>query len=240
MKIRFLCLNDCFIYEQLQLEEAILRTSEDNWILCNMGSAGAIVMGLSQKADEHVNDYNTLPLIQRFSGGGCVVVDQNTFFLTFIFNKHELAFKPYPEPMYRYLLAFLRTMLNLPIELRETDYVIKDKKIIGNAQSITKNKFLHHMTLLYDLDPQKMSLLKQPNKAPLYRNNRSHMEFLCTLKENGITQKTLFEQCSLTVMSHFDLVPTSFEQAKAYISKEHRKSTRLLNVSTTSDLISNV
>ncbi|NGX54212.1 MAG: hypothetical protein K1000chlam4_00937, partial [Chlamydiae bacterium] len=37
------------IFEQLQLEEALLRADEGNWCLINSGVPPAIVMGISAK-----------------------------------------------------------------------------------------------------------------------------------------------------------------------------------------------
>ena len=44
--------------------------------------------------------------------------------------------------------------------LREHDYVINDRKIGGNAQTITKDRFVHHTSFLWNFDAKKMSYLK--------------------------------------------------------------------------------
>ena len=66
-------------------------------------------------------------------------------------------------------------------ELRENDYVLADRKIGGNAQSITKDGWLHHTSFLWNFHQENMAYLSLPNKRPDYRGDRDHSEFLVTL-----------------------------------------------------------
>ena len=87
-KLNLVCLDSVPIYEQLQLEEALLRVGRGNWCLINTGSPPAVVMGISAVAHEVVDctKVQGIPLIRRFSGGGTVIVDPNTVFFTLIFD----------------------------------------------------------------------------------------------------------------------------------------------------------
>lgn len=49
------------------------------------------------------------------------------------------------------------------------DYVFGERKFGGNAQAITKNRWLHHTSLLWDFADARMALLKHPSKVPEYR-----------------------------------------------------------------------
>jgi lipoate-protein ligase A len=49
------------------------------------------------------------------------------------------------------------------------DYAFADRKFGGNAQSITKNRWIHHTSFLWDYEVKNMSYLKLPAKAPKYR-----------------------------------------------------------------------
>ena len=49
------------------------------------------------------------------------------------------------------------------------DYCFGDVKFGGNAQAITKQRFLHHTSLLWDYQDGRMKLLKHPAKIPDYR-----------------------------------------------------------------------
>ncbi|NQT32307.1 MAG: lipoate--protein ligase family protein [Candidatus Omnitrophica bacterium] len=63
-----------------------------------------------------------------------------------------------------------------------SDLALLGKKISGNAQARKKKYFLHHGTILYDLDLEKVSVyLKHPPKEPKYREGRSHKDFLTNI-----------------------------------------------------------
>ena len=63
------------------------------------------------------------------------------------------------------------------------DLVLGDHKIGGNAQCITKDRWLHHTSFLWDYDPARMALLRQPPKAPEYRASRAHGSFVARLRD---------------------------------------------------------
>merc|ERR1712166_1232196 len=67
--------------------------------------------------------------------------------------------------------------------LHEHDYGVADKKIAGNAQSISGGRWVHHTSFLWNVDPLAMSMLTLPNKRPDYRRDRSHADFLQPLSE---------------------------------------------------------
>lgn len=54
------------------------------------GAKPTIVLGIGGKADKLVHLDRTaqdgIPLLRRFSGGGTVIVDQDSLFVTFIMN----------------------------------------------------------------------------------------------------------------------------------------------------------
>ena len=50
-----------------------------------------------------------------------------------------------------------------------SDYVFGTHKFGGNAQSITKNRWIHHTSFLWDYDVRNMAYLKLPKRAPEYR-----------------------------------------------------------------------
>lgn len=177
------------ILEQLFLEEYLLRTDNQNWCLLNEGSETSIVMGISGKAEESINHDHyrkkPVPIIQRFSGGGTVVVDQETIFLSFIFNSDpSLGFITSDKIHNEVTPFYVELLKGHPFGLIESDYVLNNKKFGGNAQYIQKNRWLHHTSLLWRFDFQKMEYLKHPKKTPKYREQRPHNEFLCSLSDH--------------------------------------------------------
>ncbi|KAJ0856634.1 hypothetical protein HanRHA438_Chr13g0580631 [Helianthus annuus] len=103
------------ILQQLEIEECLLRTSSDNWCIINdRADRPHIVMGISdlislresviRKPAELVEIKRVLedniPVIRRFTGGGTVIVDLGTIFVSFICNKDDVAdVQPYPRPI---------------------------------------------------------------------------------------------------------------------------------------------
>ena len=173
------------INEQLALEEQLLRYDTRNLCLINTGASPAIVMGISSQAETvvHLDKLpRHIPLLRRFSGGGTVIVDENTLFVTFICNKTSHPFPAYPEPILRFAASLLAPTIP-GLELRENDFVIGNKKCGGNALYIKKDRWLIHTSLLWDYRPSYMQLLKHPPKTPSYRSGRSHDEFLCKLSD---------------------------------------------------------
>ncbi len=173
------------IYDQLLLEEQLLRHETGNYIVINTGSTPAIVLGISGKAPElvHLDALpSSIPLIRRFSGGGTVIVDEETIFVTFICHKSLHEFPAYPEPILRWAASMLKPSFP-SLELRENDFVIGNKKCGGNALYIKKDRWLVHTSFLWDYKPAHMQLLKHPAKTPPYRAGRSHDDFLCRLKD---------------------------------------------------------
>lgn len=169
-----------------------------------------------------------IPVFQRFSGGGTVVVDENTLFITFIFSKDTLSIPAFPEPILRWTADLYKNAWNIDqFDLRENDYVIGHKKCGGNAQYIKKERWLHHTSFLWDYRPENMDYLLLPSKRPAYRANRSHQEFLCCLKEREkspehMIQKIRDELVKQFYISEFDL--------ETWEEKPHRKATKELRL----------
>lgn len=220
------------IIDQLRLEEALLRTDQANWCLLNRGSPPAIVLGISGKVEELVDESAhqaiPIPLVRRFSGGGTVVVDERTLFVTFLFNSSVFDFAPFPETIMRWTAQFYAPLLPNDFALKEHDYVLGNKKFGGNAQCICKGRWLHHSTLLGDYDPQLMRLLKLPSRRPNYREARSHKDFLCTLKEQQVCPDGLFTKIKEKLAADFNVHSVSLSEAQRALELPHRKATQLL------------
>lgn len=176
------------IAEQLQIEEQLLRHDTRNICLINEGTPPTIVLGISGKAEELVDlpkaEQHNVPVIRRFSGGGTVIVDEETVFVTFICNTDISA---YPEPILRWAGNLYQDIFGI-IRLRENDFVIGEKKCGGNALYIRKNRWLLHTSFLWDYRPERMALLHFPRKTPAYRSGRGHEEF-CTRLNTHFAQK---------------------------------------------------
>ena len=220
------------IFAQLQLEEALLRLSDQSYCLINRGSSRAIVMGISGKGEEWIYQDRALlekvPIIKRFSGGGTVIVDEDTLFVTFIFPKKVLSLS-FPEPILRFAENFYKKAFVIEgFALSENDFVIGDRKCGGNALYIQKERWLLHTTFLWDYQKENMDLLKMPPTSPKYREKRSHEEFLCRLKDYAPSQEQLIGAIKKQLAKEYPLQAAQQNQLMQLVQKPHRKSTTRL------------
>lgn len=228
MKIHLVHLN-VPIFQQLQLEEALLRADNRNWCLINQGSPPAIVMGISGKQDLLVHPESRLPVIRRFSGGGTVVVDENTLFVTWICNAKEVNIPAYPEKIHRWTEEIYKPLFKgHPFALRENDYVLGERKFGGNAQYIRKDRWLHHSSLLWKFEPENMKQLLFPSKTPKYREQRDHCDFLCSLNQFFSCQATFLENVKKICHDNFDVCTVTAQEAMKQMELPHRQSTHYL------------
>lgn len=220
--MKFIHFHNLPIFEQLKIEEALLRADDENYCLINRGSSPAIVMGISGKPDEmlHLGTIKALqiPIIQRFSGGGTVVVDEHTLFVSFIGN-HPIT-PCYPKPLMEWAATFFPHLT-----LFQNDFTIGNRKVGGNAQYIKRKRFVHHTTFLWNYDLEKMACLKHPKRTPPYRVGRDHADFLTPLADHfdSINDflEPLMDRSSINQNIHQDWI-------EHILQRPHRKCTKFL------------
>jgi lipoate---protein ligase len=180
----------------LAAEEFLLKNfSEDIFMLWQ--SNDTVVVGKHQNVLGEINyryiRENGILVARRISGGGTVFNDSGNLNFSFIQNVNspqEISFKKFTEPITNAL-----KILKIPAETSgRNDLLVKGKKISGNAQHVFKNRVLHHGTLLFnsDLDKLRNALHIIPGKyaGKAVNSNRSEVANICdylivplTLKE---------------------------------------------------------
>jgi len=224
--MKLLSYDNLFIYEQLQIEEQLLRTSNENYCLLNAGTKPAVVMGISSKAEEMLQpsffEQTEIALIKRYSGGGTVIVDEMTLFFSLICNKSDWDCAPYPEPIMRSIEPLLQHALP-SLRLHQNDFVIGERKCAGNAQMITKDRFVHHICFLWDYKKERMDYLKMPSRQPDYRGKRAHSDFLYPLK-NELRFEELKSRLTLACKALLGAC-----ESPAPGREEHRQATLLIS-----------
>ena len=226
------------ILRQLRLEEKLLRSpGAGNWCLLNDGTPErSVVLGISGKPHQLVDVRRALDdgvrVIKRFSGGGTVIVDRDTQFVTLVMNAAavpDLALFP------RQIMEWTGTLYggrphgvfaDMPgWQLRENDYVIGERKVGGNAQSISKDRWLHHTSFLWDFREETMKYLTNPAKQPRYRANRSHSDFLAPLKTYLPDRNALATRIEAALEGMgLEVAPASIEQAEDAVAAHPRGS----------------
>lgn len=243
--MRLVTMSGAPILRQLHLEERLLRRTEDNWCIINDSTAlPTIVMGVSGRVSELVEIEPVLrdrvPVIRRFSGGGTVIVDQGTVFVTFICNKSAVeGLQPFPRDIMSWSGQLYGKVFDRfgEFHLRENDYAFSHRKFGGNAQSITKNRWVHHTSFLWDYDVKNMDYLKIPKRAPEYRLARNHTDFLCRMKEY-LPSRPVFTDGVITALGeHFSVQPTDLETALSTV-EEFSPSTKLLSEQDLEEIVS--
>jgi len=218
MTVHLIKLKKTSIEKQLELELSLLREDDRSFLIINEDPPPAIVMGSSQKADEviHIDraKESKVPIIRRFSAGGCVILGEGCVMVSLILNKQKVGINLFPNTIMEWTEGFYKNALPInTFALTDNDYTIGNKKVGGNAQYIKKDRFLHHTSFLWDFDETMMDLLTHPPKEPSYRKKRQHKDFLTTLKPH--LSKDEFAKCLEKEMDNLFTL-TSLEEKTFY------------------------
>jgi len=114
-------------------------------------------------------------------------------------------------------------ILEIPeFALVETDYVLGERKMGGNAQSIVKGGWLHHTSFLWDYEDDHMEYLSLPSKQPDYRGNRSHDDFLVKLKTyyGCLKPQAFFQHVRDSCANEFEMEVVTFKEALTVVNEE--------------------
>jgi len=229
--LNLLKLQETPIIDQLRFEEALIRCDSNNWCIINQGSSPAIVMGISGRPEQLINlsllEKRPLQLIRRFSGGGTVIVDNKTIFVTIICNRDAINIPLFPKHISQWMHTFYRPVFNTnKFQLIDHDYTLENRKFGGNAQYIRKDRWLHHSSLLWDYDPNMMNYLLPPPKMPSYRKERSHEDFLCRLKDHLASPHHLIHKINQQLQKAFQVIEVEKDNFPDILQQSHRKSTQ--------------
>lgn len=145
-------------FYNLALEEYLVKNSQEE-IFMLWQNDNTIVIGRNQNTLSEINyDYvkeNNIHVVRRMSGGGAVFHDIGNINFTFILNS-ESDFSNYAK-FTQPIIDFLKTLGADASLSGRNDLVIGDSKISGNAQYMYKNRILHHGTLLYNAEENKLT-----------------------------------------------------------------------------------
>eukprot|EP00457_Paulinella_chromatophora_P012751 gb/GEZN01012985.1/.p1 GENE.gb/GEZN01012985.1/~~gb/GEZN01012985.1/.p1 ORF type:complete len:270 (+),score=13.85 gb/GEZN01012985.1/:203-1012(+) len=241
--MHFLQLNRMPILQQLKLEEALLRANFENWCIYNHPpeSENAIILGISGKPAELVHcdaaRSDQIPLIRRFSGGGTVFIDANIRCVSLILNSAALPdVKSFPRPIMSWTAEFYTEVFGKASRfcMRDNDYCFGNKKFAGNAQSIVKDRWIHHTSFVWEEKFSKFEkYLKYPQKVPEYRQGRSHSDFLCSLDKHFQGEDEKFRSSVLTALESRFKVENHVDESLAllHLNSPYMKTTRTLDPS---------
>lgn len=234
MTLHLIELHHTPILEQLRLEEALVRADDRNFCILNHGSPPAVVMKRTAEVGEMVDlervRERPVDLIRRFSGGGTVVIDQDTLFVTFICNQSFAKIPSFMDRIMQWSREVYRPVFeHLGFDLRENDYTIGDRKFGGSAQYIRKDRWCLHSSFLWDYRSENMTYLKLPKKRPRYRQDRSHEDFLCRLRDSFPSIETLRAAIRDRITGHFSVLPFPKGEWEEVLRRPHTQTTQVVH-----------
>lgn len=147
------------------LEEYFLTEKDDEFFML-WRNRPAVLIGRNQNIYREVNlsycEEEGIDVVRRISGGGAIYTEENNFQYSFIAEDlKEDSFRHFAAPV-------IDALKNLGLDAAFTgrnDILLEGKKISGNAQYHYKNKVIHHGTVLYDVNREKMGKALKPNPA---------------------------------------------------------------------------
>lgn len=192
----------------LATEEFLLRNSEQeiHFFYINKPS---VIIGKHQNALAEINlaflEENNIPLYRRQSGGGTVYHDFGNINFCFIRKGEQgdlVNFKRATQPIIEVLNQW-----NIPARNGErNDLLVNFKKISGNACHVFKRRVMHHGTLLYNSDLQRLnaSLRNDPSKFKdrAVKSIRSEVMNISELYGKEISSKEFMQNLANAIISN--------------------------------------
>ena len=140
----------------LAAEEYLFKKQGQDFLFLYVNDPSVIV-GSNQVVMNEVDiDFcieNDITIIRRLSGGGAVYHDSGNFNYSFIQDGTDA---PLSAQFVQPIIETLHSM-NIPVNIgKRKDIWLKGKKISGTASHLSKGRELHHGTLLYNSDLDKL------------------------------------------------------------------------------------
>lgn len=149
----------------LAMEEFLFRRGGDLFLLWR--NEPTVVVGRYQNTAEEIEtervDCWGIHVVRRISGGGAVYHDLGNLNYTFLSDDRDVAFD-----FSRFTEPIIRTLRKLGVSAENggrNDLLIDGKKVSGSAQYKRQGRVLHHGSILFDSDLERLAgLLKASSK----------------------------------------------------------------------------
>ena len=183
----------------LAAEEFLFSAQEGDFVFLYVNEPSVIIgsnQAVENEVDVHFCSNNHIRIFRRLSGGGSVYHDTGNLNYCFI---HAKTAAPLSADFLKPILNALAS-LNIPVKTgKRKDLWLDGYKISGTASHVSKNRELHHGTLLYAADLKKLHCALNPEKRDVIRKAtasvRSPVKNISTFieKKNGMApDKSVF------------------------------------------------
>ena len=155
----------------LAAEEYFFSADRDEYLFLYVNKA-SVIIGSNQVVTNEVDvDFcrvNGISIVRRLSGGGAVYHDEGNLNYCFIFNKKQgssLLSSDFLQPVVSSL-----NFMGIPVEIgkRKDLWLADGHKVSGTASHVSRGRELHHGTLLYDVDLDRLQKSLTPH-AEIHR-----------------------------------------------------------------------
>ena len=145
-------------YFNLAAEEFLLKSALQDTFM-TWRNEPSLIIGKHQNSSREINhsfiESNHLPVIRRITGGGTVFHDPGNLNFSFIYTQRKenlVDFRDFTKP----IILFLQNLGLDAVFEGKNNIKINGLKVSGNSAHIYKNKVLHHGTLLFNTDLEKL------------------------------------------------------------------------------------
>ncbi len=187
-------------------------------------TASFVCLGVAQNWRHEIYDLNCaddhVPVLRRASGGGCVLQGPGCLNYALVLGHKYRTGIETVRGSYGYILGRIAAVLQQQGVLVHhegiSDLALEGNKVSGNSQKRRRQFILHHGTLLYAVDPDKMErYLREPEGRPQYRGPRTHRGFVSVIP---LDARTLREAvCKAFDMDYLPVEPEHDEIRAAQI-----------------------
>ncbi len=212
--MKFTFLKSTNPYFNLAVEEYLLKHTNEEYFLLWQNEP-TVVIGKNQNVFAEINipytKENGIYIARRITGGGAVYHDLGNINYSFISEKqgNDIDFERFSRPI---IEALADIGISAALSGRN-DIMVGDKKISGNAQTMFESRVLHHGTLLFDSDLDRLSsaLLvdERKFKAKGIKSTRSRVANINTFLDREYAVKDFIEKIKSHIFSKYDA--TKFE-----------------------------
>lgn len=207
------------IYENLALEDWLYETSDldSESILLLWHNTPCVVFGRHQNPWVECNvpfcEKNDVHLVRRKSGGGTVYHDEGNVNCSFLM--HESRYNR--RQNLQLVVDAMRSRWDVPLSInKRDDIVFLDKyKISGTASKIGKKRTYHHLTLLFNVDKDRLNSIlytnlegvkskATPSTRMMVTNLADHVPNIDFNSLVHVISEQFAQQCKTAVVEHVD------------------------------------